>query len=395
MIGARDSVRVCQVRLVALALVGTSFGCDPGVFDRPGLPVDAAGASGVSEGRDAGPRETGRDAGAQGDGRPKPQDNQDPPAGAGGDPPSAGAGSENAAGRTGDGPAAGAGGSTGQPGAAAGSSGHSDAGEAAAGGGGVAAGGGGDAAVGGDGSGGAGGAGETGGTGGAGGTTSPGDPGDPTCPLRPTEPLQAFCYDFEGGVKGPNDGEDFWLWHTPEPYTSAELDAIEWPAGSGNHVLQAVPPGVGEYSSATLGHDVMPLTRARVELDVWLDASLLATDTDVVFFRYVPNGEDFDRLTMLFASRGQLYLRTESGPTLYPFMRVPAAGERTHVSVVLDRSSACQVSVYFGAELVAQSAAEPCVDAPTGSFVEYGLVALGPLAGQVSAYYDDIAFHYE
>jgi hypothetical protein len=215
----------------------------------------------------------------------------------------------------------------------------------------------------------------------------------PSCPSAPANPGGTFCYDFEQGHKGPEDGQTYWLWDTPELPAETELTTREQP---GNHVLFASPRLTDMYPSATIGHDTQRFSRALVEFDFWANGNLLAVDEEVVIFRYVPDERDFSRVTNLILLRGEAYLQLEDGSSNnVPLARAPAADDKTHVSIVLDRSSTCSVQIYFDGQRVV--ATDPVMCAPDGEvgFVEYGLVMLERSPESIDALYDNIALGLE
>jgi hypothetical protein len=220
-------------------------------------------------------------------------------------------------------------------------------------------------------------------------------PGSIVCPKRPTDAGDGFCYDFENGVLGPNAGDDYELWYTPDVFTSAELSTEQRPAGSSNNVLRAAPPSVGEYPSATLGRDIPTFARARIEFDIIANDTLVNSSSDVVWFRFLPNGADFDQLTQLIFRSGQALVRAEGSSAYQVLQRSPRTdGTSTHIGIVLDRRGPCRVEVYFDSQLVGSAPEAPCISGTQG-FVEYGLVVLQPLSTSVQAYYDNIALVFE
>jgi hypothetical protein len=218
----------------------------------------------------------------------------------------------------------------------------------------------------------------------------------PSCPSMPAGPGDAFCYDFEQGHKGPLGGEVYLLWDTPDMPAETELAALEQPLDSGNHVLFASPRLGTSYPSATIGHDTHRFARALVEFDFWANDALLNVDGEVVIFRFVPDERDFNHVTNLILRRGQALLHLEDASFRdLPLTRAPSAADKTHVSVVLDRSSTCSVQIYFDAEQVLSSEAVTCAPDGEVGFVEYGLVVLGDQAEPIEARYDNIALGLE
>jgi hypothetical protein len=214
----------------------------------------------------------------------------------------------------------------------------------------------------------------------------------PSCPTRSPEPGTSFCYDFEQGIKGPDGGDAFFLWETPGNPTPSALTTQEQPVGSGDHVLFASPPLTGGYPSSTIGHDTLRFSRALAEFDFWANPTLLNVDKDVVFFRYLPDENDFEHVTQLIFRRGEAHLRMEDGSGKnHTLARAPSPTDKTHVSVLLDRSSTCQVHVYFDDSLMVSSDPVRCAADGQKGFVEYGLVILDGSRETLSALYDNIA----
>jgi hypothetical protein len=222
-----------------------------------------------------------------------------------------------------------------------------------------------------------------------------GAPASTACPKRPNGLADGFCYDFEQGVEGPNGGADYELWYTPDLFTSAELSIEQRPTGFNNNVLRTAPPMVGEYPSATVGRDTPTFAHARVEFDIIANDTLVNSASDIAWFRFLPNGEDFDRLTQLVFRRGQALVRAEGSSDYRVLQHLPRTdGTSTHVSIVLDRRGPCNVAVYFDSEPVGSALEAPCIADKQG-FVEYGLVVLQPLRAPVQAHYDNISVVFE
>ena len=212
------------------------------------------------------------------------------------------------------------------------------------------------------------------------------------CPRRPTEQDESFCYDFESGLQGPNSGDTYDLWPTPQLASSRQLALVEAPDDAANHVLQTSPLLLASDKSAGLGHSTLPFQSATVEFDIWVNETLLNASEEVSWFRYVPRDGDDGRVTALSFRRGQAFLRSESSSMQYPLTRPPRTdGKPTHVSVQLDRRGACRVEVSLDGELVA-SAPEGACASEHNAFVEYGLVVLDPASGSLTALNDDVSF---
>jgi hypothetical protein len=219
------------------------------------------------------------------------------------------------------------------------------------------------------------------------------DSGMPSaCPRLPTSSDESFCYDFERGLNGPDNGDTYDLWTTPELAIAEQLAAVEQPDLAQNHVLQVRPSLSTSEASAALSHSTRRFERASVAFDIWVNDALEGASADVSWLRYFPSDGDYERATVLLFRRGQAVLRNDADGTETPLAKLPRSdGQASHIDMRLDRRDPCTTEVWVDGEMAARSSASSCVTSEIG-FVEFGLVMTDRASGEMRAYYDNIAF---
>jgi hypothetical protein len=211
------------------------------------------------------------------------------------------------------------------------------------------------------------------------------------CPRFPSDHDESFCYDFESGVRGPNNGDTYDLWPTPERPLDSQLTTAEQPGLTQDHVLLTVPESYGGETPATISHSVRHFDSATVTFELWANEALVQASEAVSCFRFVPIDENYTQVIALYFRRGQGVLRSESGDE-YPLSKLPRTdGTPTHVSVHMERRSSCSTEVRFDGESVASAPPGACA-LERESFVEFGLYMGERDSGEMRAYFDDIAF---
>ena len=212
-------------------------------------------------------------------------------------------------------------------------------------------------------------------------------------------PENAFCYDFEAGVLGPGGT----LWASPAAPgggapTAGQLATLEYPAGSGNHVLVATPSAVDAWPKATVGHSPSsePFSRLEVSFDFAATETLSDPALTVVLFRFTAVPGDLGVSVDLGLDAGGVQLASvRSNPGASMMERIaPAAPalQLLHVSLAFERTNGvCTVSVEYG-DAPAKTLPTYC---DLSDFqVELGLNVLRPVdqpyTEAYAAYYDNL-----